>query len=137
MPYTNADVPRRTILLIDDDDLVAGSLRDYLISKGWVVDVAVDPDAAAAYLRGPQYRIILIDPYMTGRVHTAGKSLIEDIRASQPQSSIIVLTGYGSADLARSVSADRSTLLLSKPQSVTDLSELIHRIPSNSPERSL
>ena len=137
MPDTNAGTPRRTILLIDDDDLVAGSLRDYLVSKGWAVDVALEPAAATVYLRGRQYGVVLVDPYMTGGVHTPGASLIGDIRVSQPQSSIIVLTGYGTADLVRSASADPSTLLLSKPQSVTELSDLIHRIPSTSPERSL
>ena len=125
MPYTNAEAPRRTILLIDDDDLVAGSLRDYLLSKGWSVDVALEPDAAAGYLRGRQYGVVVVDPYMTGGLHAAGKSLLADIRASQPKTSIIVLTGYGSPDLARNVSADNSTLLLVKPQSVTHLSELI------------
>jgi DNA-binding NtrC family response regulator len=137
MPHTGAETPRHTILLIDDDDLVAGSLRDYLLSKGWVVDVALEPDAAAAHLRDRQYGVIVIDPYMTGGVHIADASLIGDIRASQPQSSIIVLTAYGSADLARSAAADASTLMLNKPQSVTDLSEMIQRIPSTSFERSL
>ncbi|HEY2324195.1 MAG TPA: response regulator [Thermoanaerobaculia bacterium] len=137
MPYLNAEAPRRSILLIDDDELVAGSLRDHLLSKGWAVDVALEPDAAAGYLSGGQYGVVVIDPYMTGGVHAAGTSLLADIRASQPQSSIIVLTGYGSHDLARSASADPSTMLLSKPQSVTDLSALIQRIPSTSLERSL
>lgn len=137
MPCTHAEAPRRSILLIDDDELVAGSLRDHLLSKGWAVDVALEPDTAATYLRGAQYGVVVIDPYMTGGVHAAGTSLIADIRASQPGSSIIVLTGYGSLDLARSATADPSTLLLCKPQSVTDLSALIQRIPSTSSERSL
>lgn len=137
MPQRNAETARRTILLIDDDDLVAGSLRDYLLSKGWAVDVALEPAAAAAYLRDREYGVVVVDPYMTGGVHTPGASLIGDIRASQPQSSIVVLTGYGTVDLARRASADSSTLLLSKPQSVTDLSELIQRIPSTFAERSL
>ena len=126
------------ILLIDDDELIARSLRDYLVAKSLRVDVALDPDAADALMRANQYATIVVDPYLTGGVHSTNTSLIESIRALQPLSTIVVLTGYGSSTLLHAAAVDDGTMLVSKPQSVTGLSELIHNIPiRNRSERSL
>jgi DNA-binding NtrC family response regulator len=122
------------ILLIDDDELVAGSLRDYLAMRGFTVDVAPELAAAEALMRERHYSVIVVDPYLTGAVHSMSVSLIADIRFRQPHSSIIVLTGYGSRTLLEIASADRLTTVLFKPQSVTHLSEVIQRIPRSASE---
>jgi DNA-binding NtrC family response regulator len=124
----------RPILLIDDDELIAGSLRDYLLARGWDVHVALEPAAAVARMAERQYGIILVDPYLTGSIHSDNDVLIETIRTLQPRSSIIVLTGYGSSTILQAAAADESTTLLFKPQSILHLSDLIHRIPMSSSE---
>jgi DNA-binding NtrC family response regulator len=115
------------ILLIDDDELIAGSLSDYLRAKGFSVDVALEPASAAECMRGRQYKVVLVDPYLTGGVHGTSVSLIAAIRASQPDSYIIILTGYGSTTLLELASGDRLTTVLYKPQSIASISEAIHR----------
>jgi DNA-binding NtrC family response regulator len=126
------------ILLIDDDELIAGSLRDYLVAKNLRVDVALDAASAAVLMSERQYGTIVVDPYLTGGVHSANASLVAHIRFLQPASRIIVLTGYGSSTLLHAAETDDATLLVFKPQSVPGLSELIHNIPARIPgERSL
>ena len=41
---------RARILLIDDDELIADSLRSYLLDRGCDVDLATEPEAAARLL---------------------------------------------------------------------------------------
>jgi DNA-binding NtrC family response regulator len=120
---------RPPILLIDDDELIARSLRDYLVGKGLQVDVALDPTSAGALMAGRQYGAIVVDPYLTGGIHSMETSLVDTIRALQPWSTIVVLTGYGSPTLLRAAASDEATMVFSKPQSVTVLSELLHSIP--------
>ena len=43
----------------------------------------------------------------------------------QPAAALIVLTGYGSATLTTSATRERAMAVLTKPQSVVSLSELV------------
>lgn len=129
---------RPPVLLIDDDELIARSLRDYLVAKGLEVDVALEPSSAGTLMAGRQYGAIVVDPYLTGGIHGTETSIVDTIRALQPRTTIIVLTGYGSATLLRAAASDDATIVVSKPQSVTGLSDLIHKLPIRNPiERSL
>jgi DNA-binding NtrC family response regulator len=121
---TKSSPDRRLVLLIDDDDLIVGSLRHYLVTQGCDVDVAVEPPAAEAMMRAKKYDVVVVDPYFTGAIHN-GHGLLDSIGALQPAASTIVLTAYASPELARAVAASRATALLTKPQSVVYLSELV------------
>ena len=89
-------------------------------------------------MTGREYGAIVVDPYLTGGIHHAETSIVDTIRSLQPRSTIIVLTGYGSATLLHAAAADDATIVVSKPQSVTGLSDLIHKLPIRHPiERSL
>ncbi len=115
---------RRLILLIDDDDLIVGSLRHYLMTQGCDVDVAVALPAADALMRAKHYDVVVVDPYFTGAIHEE-TGMLESIGALQPRASTIVLTAYASPALERLAVACRATALLTKPQSVVYLGELV------------
>jgi len=113
------------VLLIDDDELIAGSLRSYLLMSGCEVDVAPEPSAAQTLMEARQYGVVLIDPYLTGGVPGENGELLERICAVQPGASIIVLTAYTSPALAAAAAACKVAALLTKPQSVVFLKSLI------------
>jgi len=112
------------VLLIDDDDLIAGSLRDSLRNRGWAVDVALEPLAAHAFMTEQPYGIIVVDPYLTAR-SPQHLSLLGMIRRLQPLSVMIVLTAYGSPELHESAAAQRAVAVLPKPQPVGYLTDVI------------
>ncbi|HEV7239314.1 MAG TPA: response regulator [Thermoanaerobaculia bacterium] len=113
------------VLLIDDDEQVAGSLREYLVRNGSLVDVAVDLSSAEHLLDAQPYEVIVVDPYLTGGVEHSDGALLSMIRVRQPSAALIVLTGYGSSALTISAERERAYAVLTKPQSVVDLSELV------------
>jgi DNA-binding NtrC family response regulator len=113
------------VLLIDDDEQVAGSLREYLVRNGSLVDVAVDLPSAEHLLDAQPYEVIVVDPYLTGGVEHSDGALLSMIRVRQPSAALIVLTGYGSSALTISAERERAYAVLTKPQSVVDLSELV------------
>ncbi len=126
------------VLLIDDDELIAGSLHRYLLTRGFTVDVALEPVSAARLMSSSSYGVIVVDPYLTGEVMHATAALIETVRRLQPLATLIVLTGYSSPALQLVASVHGAAAVLSKPQSVTCLGDLIHNIPQHdSSERSL
>lgn len=112
------------VLLIDDDDLVAGSLCQHLVRQGCDVDVALQNATAETLMRANRYAVVLVDPYLTGGVHRNSRELIESIRELQPAAAIIVLTGYATPELAR-VAASLDAQLVSKPQPVPELNALL------------
>lgn len=122
-----------SVLLIDDDEFIAGSLRDYLVGKGLSVDVALEPGAAEALMRERCYGAVVVDPYLTGGIYGESASLIETIRLLQPQTPVVILTGYGSASVLHAAAADAGTRLLFKPQPIAYLSQLIVDASTPSP----
>jgi len=114
----------QTVLLIDDDQFIAGSLKQYLVAEKWEVDVAGDAPAAETLLRARTYSVIVIDPYLTGTLNEDRGALMCHARELQPEAALIVLTGYGSSEMNRTA-ADCRASVMSKPQSVLALTEAI------------
>ena len=111
--------------MIDDDEFIAGSLRDYLVTRGLCVDVALEPALAERLMSVRQYATVVVDPYLTGGVYGENASLLDTIHRLQPGAAVVILTGYGSAAMIHAASSDESTTLLFKPQPITYLSQLI------------
>jgi DNA-binding NtrC family response regulator len=116
---------RGSVLLIDDDQLVAGCLCQYLLANRWTVDVATHRTAAEEMMGARKYSVVVVDPYMTGALSEDRGTLISTARHLQPEAALIVLTGYGSAEMERTAAECRATALLPKPQSVLALSDII------------
>jgi UDP-3-O-[3-hydroxymyristoyl] N-acetylglucosamine deacetylase len=116
---------RQRVLLIDDDESVAGSLYQYLLAQGCDVEVAVDSASAEVLMEARQYDVVVVDPYLTGGVVADDGALLALIRGCQPQASLFVLTGYGSSSLTISAERQGASAVLTKPQSVMSLGQLI------------
>jgi DNA-binding NtrC family response regulator len=127
----------KSILLIDDDDLIAGSLRQVLLSENCGVDVAVDAASARTMMAKQSYDIVMVDPYLTGGVHGDGCDLVQGVLTLQPAASVIVLTGYSSPELARSAADGKIAAVLTKPQSIPFLSQFLVGMPVDSIETSI
>jgi DNA-binding NtrC family response regulator len=122
---TEARAVTQRVLLIDDDESIAGSLFHYLQMQGWDVHVAVDPVSAARQMAEYRYDVVVVDPYLTGGVLQDDGALLAMIRGHQPSAALIVLTGYGSSTLKISAERQRASAVLAKPQPVALLSQMI------------
>ncbi len=116
---------KQSILLIDDDELIAGSLRGYLVMSGCVVDVALDESEAGRMMTAGRYDVIVVDPYFTGGIHHPDGDVIDLIGRLQPDAALVILTAYCSPRLAQDAAGRNVAALLSKPQSVMTLSGLV------------
>jgi ActR/RegA family two-component response regulator len=116
----------RSILLIDDDELIAGSLRQYLVVHGCAADLAHDGAAAIVMMRQRAYAVVLVDPYLTGSFGLEHGATLRAVRDLQPEAEIFVVTAYPSAALMSIASHSRTTML-QKPQPVMELGDAILR----------
>jgi ActR/RegA family two-component response regulator len=123
MTTTLSEPPR--ILLVDDDDLVARSLRRFLLTQGFPAHVALEFGTADALMRENRYRVIVVDPYLTGAAETDRSAALEMVRGLQPHAALLLLTSYDSPALLSIAKANGACAVLRKPQSLESLARHI------------
>jgi DNA-binding NtrC family response regulator len=129
---TDPDGSRKPrVLLIDDDEVISRALFQHLLARGIATDVALDPSEAERLLRANEYLLVLLDTYLTGQVYPHGIDLVDRVRRLQPACYVILLTAYGSAELARSTVHARLTVV-GKPKSISFVAELIEGLLAQS-----
>lgn len=82
------------VLVVDDDPVVGTSFNRVLSDKGYVVVTAEDGFDALAKLRTEKYDLVFTDIRMPGM---DGLEVAEQVKASQPWTPVVVVTGYGTA----------------------------------------
>jgi len=95
------DIPEMTfpaeILVIDDEVAVNNNIRKILARKGYQVDQAVTKNEAMEKIEKWAYQLVLLDLKIPG---VKGLELLEAIRDKQPETRVIIVTGYASIETA-------------------------------------
>jgi DNA-binding NtrC family response regulator len=94
---------RGAVLIVDDDAVFRAALRRYLESERYEVTVAGDADAALLAIEARSFDLVLTDLRMPG---VDGAELVRQLRAQEPETVCIVITGFGSPE--RSIEALRA-----------------------------
>lgn len=89
------------ILIIDDDIAVQTSLRLLLRTEGFLVQVAGEPDGALKILRDHDVDLVILDlNFSLDTSGVEGMKLLGQIREAYPSLPVILITGWGSIQLA-------------------------------------
>jgi CheY-like chemotaxis protein len=94
---------QRKILVVDDDPVVSESFNRVLSRKGYAVITAANGDEALAKMKAEQYDLVFTDLRMPGM---DGLEVAEQVKARQPWTPVVIVTGYGSKpseDRARAI----------------------------------
>lgn len=84
-----------SMLLVDDDLHVLESMTDWLRSQGLEVDTASSYEGALETLRSKSFDILLADIRLQDG---NGLDLLDDCKKLRPQTQVLLMTGYGTAD---------------------------------------
>jgi two-component system, response regulator RegA len=118
----------RSLLIVEDDDRLRSRLASALRDRGFDTRGASDYDSAveAAKADSPEY--VLVDLRMPGPM--SGLDVIREIKAIDPATVVVVLTGYGS--IATAVEAVRlgASDYLTKP---ADVDQIVAALSRSSP----
>jgi CheY-like chemotaxis protein/DNA-binding XRE family transcriptional regulator len=118
--YCPSDV---RILILDDDESICRMIQAVL-SPTFKVDMVCDSTQLADTLNGQTYHIIILDYVLPG---LEGEQMLEWLRETQPDASIIVVTAHPSIDSALRCLRARTYDYLTKPFQVSDLQRVVHR----------
>jgi ActR/RegA family two-component response regulator len=87
----------KNILVIDDEVAVNNNIRKILAKKGYHVDQAVTKDEALDKIQSRPYKLVLLDLKIPG---VRGLELLNAVREKNPETKVIIITGYASIETA-------------------------------------
>ena len=116
-----------TLLLVDDDDVFRNRLARALRERGFEVAVAADMDAALAAARQDPPELAIVDLRLPGG---SGLQLLRELKALDPATEVVVLTGYGSIATAVEAVKLGARNYLPKPADADEILQALGRTES-------
>src|SRR5512147_360630 len=107
-----------SLLIVDDDEVFRTRLARAFRDRGYDVRAAADYAEALERAQEDSPEMALVDLRMPG---PSGLELVRDLKALDPSTRILVLTGYGSIATAIEAMRIGATYYLSKPADVDDI----------------
>lgn len=116
------------ILIADDDLGVLSALKMLIISEGFEAETVLTPSAVLDHVRTEQIQLVLMDLNysMDTTSGSEGLALIKDIRQIDESLPIIVMTGWGTIDIAVSSLKNGASDFIQKPWDNERLLSIIH-----------
>lgn len=119
-----ATLAKKTILVIDDEDVIRNLMKDVLDMLGYNVLLSSEPkDALELYrMHKTEIDLILMDMMMPGM---NGPELYKAMNQIDPNNKVIVLSGYSMADEVEQMLNDGVIGFVQKPVSIAKLKEIL------------
>jgi len=111
-------MPRGSILVVDDEIEIREGLEALLTSESFQVTLAETGEAGLQRLEDQPFDLMLLDVSLPDR---NGLELLREIRRRDPQLSIILITAFGSIDMARAAFKGGAQDFITKPWSNDEL----------------
>ncbi|HEY2820225.1 MAG TPA: sigma-54 dependent transcriptional regulator [Candidatus Acidoferrum sp.] len=111
-------MPKGSILVVDDESEIREGLEMLLASEGYGVASADTGAGGLAKLEEHPFDLLLLDVSLPDR---NGLDLLREIRLRDPQLSVVLITAYGSIDMARAAFKSGAMDYITKPWSNDEL----------------
>ena len=118
------------ILIVDDNEDLCTIFKEALEEEGYKISTAVDGKQALAEAKKTHFDLIITDKNMP---RMGGIRLVRSIRELDPDTKIVLITGFGGKQSyikATELGADE---YLSKPLRIGDLKKFVSNIIRSSP----
>jgi DNA-binding NtrC family response regulator len=114
------------ILVVDDEPMMADSLKQNLAEEGYTVDTASNGAQAIELFDGSGHHIAVVDLQLPDK-DIDGMDVLRHIKDTRPSSEVIVMTGYGSVERAVEATKAGAFWFLEKPFDFDVLLPLVER----------
>ena len=124
-----------SILLVEDDELLAENIQTYLERKDFEVTVCHSAEEALEQMRTVAPDVVLTDNSLPGM---SGHDLIQKLRISAPDLKVIMMTGYGNVEDAVVAMKEGAFHYVTKPVALPELKLLLDKaLATDRMERTL
>ncbi|MFN3532351.1 MAG: response regulator [Candidatus Brocadia sp.] len=118
-------MPGERILVIDDEEIICGLLKDTLTDEGYQVEAVTDSkEGLEKILRGEPFDILLTDIRMPKK---DGMQILKEAKSRMPDLIVIIITGYPSIETIREASEYNAFDYITKPLDPDEVSDCVRR----------
>lgn len=119
------ETPLPRLLVVDDEESICFSMSEYFSLHGYKVDTASELEEAEKLLDSTDYKVVIQDLRLTMTSKHDGLEMIRLIREHNPQTRIIVLTAYGSAEIEDEARRCGADAFLRKPKPLSQVAQVV------------
>jgi two-component system response regulator PilR (NtrC family) len=112
------------ILVVDDERSMQEFLEIFLRREGYEVTTVGDVDSALLAIENDDIALVITDIQMPGR---SGIDLLHEVRDHSPETVVIVITAFGSAETAIAAMKDGAYDYITKPFKVDEIRLIIEK----------
>jgi DNA-binding NtrC family response regulator len=112
------------ILVVDDEVGMVTLLRNYLTREGYTVTTAPSAEVALQVLEEHDIDVVLTDMRMPGM---GGMDLVREIHTSRPETQVLLMTAFGSIDVAVEAVKAGAYHFVTKPVKLPEVGALVHK----------
>jgi two-component system response regulator PilR (NtrC family) len=128
-----SDPSRPRLLVVDDEAAILHATRAYLSGLGYHVDTAREREEAEALLATTPYALLITDMRLTGMHGREGLELLNYAREHSSATRAIVVTAYGSPELAEASRQLGADAYLEKPVALADVARTVAALLDETP----
>lgn len=125
-PYTPVDgVTAGNLLVVDDEESICFSMSEYFSQHGFKVDTAREMEEAEGLIKATDYKVIIQDLRLGLARHPDGLEIIRLVHRRNPDTRIVVLTSYGSAEVEAEAREAGADAFLRKPKPLSQVAQVV------------
>jgi DNA-binding NtrC family response regulator len=122
---SSREEPLPRLLIVDDEEAICFSMSEYFSLHGYKVDTAREMEEAEKLLGSSEYKVVIQDLRLSLTTNSDGLEMIRTIREHNPQTRIIVLTAYGSAEVEDEARRCGADAFLRKPKPLSQVAQVV------------
>lgn len=122
------DRKARNLLVVDDEESICFSMRDYFSQQGFKVDTAREMEEAEGLIKTTDYNVIIQDLRLGLARHPDGIDIIKLVHKRNPETRIVVLTSYGSPEAEAEARRAGADAFLRKPKPLSQVAQVVQAL---------
>ena len=130
------ETPMPRLLVVDDEESICFSMSEYFSLQGYKVDTASEIEEAEKLLGSVNYRVVIQDLRLTMTSNQQGLEMIRMIKENNPQTRIVVLTAYGSAEIEDEARRCGADAFLRKPKPLSQVAQVVQGLIESPPRHA-
>ena len=111
-------------------------MSEYFSLHGFKVDTASEMEEAEKLIGSTNYKVVIQDLRLTITNSQDGLDMIRLIRAHNPQTRIVILTAYGSAEIEDEARRCGADAFLRKPKPLSQVAQVVQGLIESPPRRA-
>ena len=133
---SSREIPLPRLLIVDDEESICFSMSEYFSLQGYKVDTASELEEAEKLLDATNYKVVIQDLRLTMTTNQDGLDMIRLIKEHDPQTRIVVLTAYGSAEIEDEARRCGADAFLRKPKPLSQVAQVVQGLIESPPRHA-